>query len=122
MCTRGWNAVVCPSEVDIAIMGAYQSNDVVVSTDSAMLAYDTVIVIWRAISRRWFLIYDIVCVLQSLGLTRRQLTVLCLVSKNDYACNLARMGVFTNFKVIKSSEKMVRALLSLQIACLLQMI
>ncbi|KAI1287928.1 hypothetical protein EDD11_010121, partial [Mortierella claussenii] len=85
MCTRGWNAVVCPSEADIAIADACTSNDVVISTDSDMLAYDSVRTIWRPISRGRFLKYD--------------------VAHNDYACSLARMGVITNFKIVKSLEE-----------------
>lgn len=111
MCTRGWNVLVCPSEADIAIADACQSNDVVVSTDSDMLAYNTIKIIWRPISRRRFLVYDVEHVLQCLGLTRAHLTVLCIVSKNDYTPNLALMGVLTNFKIVKDLKQDCKSLL-----------
>jgi hypothetical protein len=37
-----------------------------------------------------------------LQLSRLQLTVLCCVSKNDYTTNLNRMGIGTNYGVIKT--------------------
>ncbi|KAG0310285.1 Elongation of fatty acids protein 2, partial [Dissophora globulifera] len=105
MRTRGWSVIVCSSEADIAIAEACQPNDVVVSSDSDMLAYDTIKTIWRPISRGRFLVYDVERVLQCLDLTRAHFTVLCIVSKNDYTSNLTSLGVHTNLKIVKDLEQ-----------------
>lgn len=100
----GWNVVECPAEADTTIALDCQPNDVVVSADSDMLAYDSVCTIWRPLSRGKFLIYDVADVLQHLELSRVQLTVLCVVSKNDYVCNLELLGIVTNYRIVKSLE------------------
>ncbi|KAF9323508.1 hypothetical protein BGZ91_003538 [Linnemannia elongata] len=46
--------------------------------------------------------YNVANMLNFLGISRAQLTVLGIVSKNDYTTNLARLGVTTNFKIHKS--------------------
>lgn len=108
----GWSIVECSSEADIAIAHACQPDDIVVSIDSDMLAYDTIRTIWRPISRGKFLIYDLASVLQCLGFSRVHLTALCVVSKNDYNCNLARMGVLTNYRIIKSLKESGKVVIS----------
>ncbi|KAI1292410.1 hypothetical protein EDD11_008779, partial [Mortierella claussenii] len=71
-----------------------------------MLAYNTIKTIWRPLSkRRHFLLYDVEEVLKCLGISRAHLTVLCIVSKNDYNNNLSLMGVITNYKVVKSLKE-----------------
>ncbi|KAF8924149.1 hypothetical protein BGZ47_004183 [Haplosporangium gracile] len=82
---NGWNVIERPSEVDIAIASDCQPNDIVVSGDSDMLIYDTV--------------------LDHLEISRAKLTALGVVSKNDYTSNLTRLGVITNHKIVKSLEE-----------------
>lgn len=48
------------------------------------------------------MVYNVANMLNFLGISRAQLTVLGIVSKNDYTTNLARLGVTTNFKIHKS--------------------
>jgi hypothetical protein len=102
---QGWNLAECPSEADIAIADDCQLNDIVVSADSDMLLYDSVRTIWRPLSKGRFLVYQVLDLLKHLGISRQKLTVLGIVSKNDYTANLSRMGVATNFKIIKSLEE-----------------
>ncbi|KAF9108991.1 hypothetical protein BGX30_008576, partial [Mortierella sp. GBA39] len=68
-----------------------------------MAAYENVETIWRPLSRRRFLKYEMgVVAKHHLQLSRVQLTVLCCVSKNDYTTNLNQMGVKTNYGIIKT--------------------
>jgi len=99
---QGWSVAECPSEADIAIAVDCQPADVVVSADSDMLLYDSIRTIWRPLSRGRFLVYEVPDLLNYLGISRQKLTVLGIVSKNDYTTNLSRMGVATNFKIVKS--------------------
>jgi len=99
---NGWNVVECTSEADLAIAMDCQPGDVVLSSDSDMLVYTTVETIWRPLARGRFLVYNVADMLNFLGISRAQLTVLGIVSKNDYTTNLARLGVTTNFKILKS--------------------
>ncbi|KAF9125980.1 hypothetical protein BGW39_007002 [Mortierella sp. 14UC] len=46
--------------------------------------------------------YKVADVYRSLDLSRAQLTLLGIVSKNDYTSNLTRLGVATNYKIAKS--------------------
>ncbi|KAI7830486.1 hypothetical protein BC939DRAFT_489849 [Gamsiella multidivaricata] len=59
MRNMGWNVIECPTEAGIAIAHACQLNDIILSSDSDMLAYDTITTIWRPMSRRKFLVYDV---------------------------------------------------------------
>lgn len=102
---NGWNAVVCPSEADIAIAADCQPKDIVISGDSDMLIYDTVETVWRPLSRGRFLVYELAEVMVHLSISRAQLTTLGIVSKNDYSSNLTRLGISTNYKIVKSLEK-----------------
>ncbi|KAG0197548.1 hypothetical protein BGX33_000520, partial [Mortierella sp. NVP41] len=70
-----------------------------------MLVYDTVETIWRPLARGQFLVYKRADVLRFLDISRAQLTALGVVSRNDYASNLTRLGVATNFKIVKSLGK-----------------
>ncbi|KAI7817099.1 hypothetical protein BC939DRAFT_18718 [Gamsiella multidivaricata] len=69
-----------------------------------MLIYKNVRTIWRPISRRRFLVYDIPEVLAALGIIRDQLTVLDLVSHNDYNRNIYGLGRATDFSIIKELD------------------
>lgn len=103
--SNGWNVVVCPSEADIAIAADCQPKDIVVSGDSDMLIYDTVETVWRPLSRGRFLVYELAAVMDHLSISRAKLTTLGIVSKNDYSSNLTRLGISTNYKIVKSLEK-----------------
>lgn len=70
-----------------------------------MLIYDTVVTIWRPLSRGRYLVYELAEVLSHLSLSRSKLTTLGIVSKNDYSSNLERLGVITNHKIVKSLEE-----------------
>ncbi|KAF9079164.1 hypothetical protein BGX23_004873, partial [Mortierella sp. AD031] len=102
---NGWNVVVCPSEADIAIAADCQPKDIVVSGDSDMLIYDTVETVWRPLSRGRFLVYELAAVMDHLSISRAKLTTLGIVSKNDYSSNLTRLGISTNYKIVKSLDK-----------------
>ncbi|KAG0196672.1 hypothetical protein BGX33_001361, partial [Mortierella sp. NVP41] len=103
--SKGWNVVECPSEADTAIATDCQPDDIVVSGDSDMLIYDTVNTVWRPMARCQFLGYRLTEILDHLGISRAQLTTLGIVSKNDYTSNIARLGISTNHKIVKSLEK-----------------
>ncbi|KAF9911859.1 hypothetical protein BX616_010464 [Lobosporangium transversale] len=75
--------------------------DVVVSRDSDMFAYRNISTLWCPISRGRILVYKLADVLAVLYITRLQLTVPCIVSKNDYTCNISRLGNITNYKIVK---------------------
>lgn len=49
---NGWRAFICLSEADTAIAFECQPNDIVISGDSDMLIYDTVVTIWRPLIAR----------------------------------------------------------------------
>jgi len=102
---NGWRAFICLSEADTAIAFECQPNDIVISGDSDMLIYDTVVTIWRPLSRGRYLVYELAEVLSHLEISRSKLTTLGIVSKNDYSSNLKRLGVITNHKIVKSLEE-----------------
>ncbi|KAI1285054.1 hypothetical protein EDD11_001059, partial [Mortierella claussenii] len=66
-----------------------------------MLMYRNISTIWRPISGRRLLIYDIPHVLTTLGISRDQLTALGAVSHNDYNRNIYGLGCATNFGIVK---------------------
>lgn len=105
LASKGWNVTECHSEADTAIAIDCQPNDIVLSGDSDMLVYNSVEIIWRPLARGQFLVYKCADVLRSLDISRAQLTALGVVSKNDYTSNLTRLGVATNFKIVKSLGK-----------------
>lgn len=70
-----------------------------------MLIYNTIQTVWRPLSRGRFLTYSLAEVLGQLGISRVQLTLLGVVSKNDYTSNLTRLGIASNYEIIKSLEK-----------------
>ena len=56
MTREGWNVVACPTEADVAIARDCQPGDIVVSADSDMLAYSTISILWRPVSRSLILV------------------------------------------------------------------
>ncbi|KAF9119275.1 hypothetical protein BGW39_000423, partial [Mortierella sp. 14UC] len=65
-----------------------------------MLVHNTVETIWRPLGRSRFLAYKVADVCRTLDLFRAQLTLLGIVSKNDYTSSLTRLGVATNYKIV----------------------
>jgi hypothetical protein len=104
MKTRGWMVRECPTEADVAIARDSTQSDVIISSDSDMLAFASVATIWRPTSKSRFLVYHISSILKQLGITRAQLTALCIVCKNDYNRNIKWLGPMTNFNIIQSIE------------------
>ncbi|KAG0196239.1 hypothetical protein BGX31_005523, partial [Mortierella sp. GBA43] len=99
---QGWNMVECPFEADPVIATDCRQGDIVVTRDSDALVYKNIETIWRPTSKGQMLVYDLPAVLSSLNLTRDQLTVLGIVSKNDYESNIISLGPATNFKIVKN--------------------
>ena len=97
----GWTVRICDTEADLAIAADCQPDDVVISTDSDMLAYGSVSILWRPISKYLVLVYKLVDVCQQLGLSRDHLTTLAVVSLNDYNKNIYSLGPATNCSIIK---------------------
>jgi hypothetical protein len=99
---QGWSLPETASEADVTISRGFKPGDIVVSQDSDMTAYENVETIWRPLSRKRFLKYEMAVVAKHhLQLSRMQLTVLCCVSKN-YTTNLNQMGILTNYGIIKT--------------------
>ena len=105
MTRAGWTVEACLTEADVAIARDCRPGDIVISADSDMLAYSTISVLWRPVSRGLILVYNISDLCQVLGLSRIQLTALAVVSNNDYGKNIYSLGPATNYSLIKSVEK-----------------
>ncbi|KAK3831005.1 MAG: hypothetical protein J3R72DRAFT_495725 [Linnemannia gamsii] len=80
---RGWKALFCRTEADVAIATDYKAGDVVLSGDSDYFGYMSIERLWRSVSNGPILDYRVPPLLQQLGLTRSQLTGLAVDSKND---------------------------------------
>jgi len=93
---NGWTVQVAPTEADLAIARDCGPADIVISKDSDMAIYKSVHRICRPISGGRFLDYKLQDVVDTLGLTRQQLCVLGIVSRNDYNRNIASLGSATN--------------------------
>ena len=98
---NGWQVQVAPTEADLAIARDCGPADIVISKDSDMAIYTTVHRICRPISGGRFLDYILQDAVEALGLTRQQLCVLGIVSRNDYNRNIPSLGSATNFKLVK---------------------
>ncbi|KAK3808181.1 MAG: hypothetical protein J3R72DRAFT_505867 [Linnemannia gamsii] len=101
MTTRGWTVQICTTEADLSIAQSIQANDVVISKDSDMLAYGSVVTLWRPVSNNVILEYKVPDLLRTLSFTRAQLTALAVVSRNDYHRNIYSLGPVSNFGIIK---------------------
>ncbi|KAF9401843.1 hypothetical protein BGZ76_007427, partial [Entomortierella beljakovae] len=77
-------------------------DDVVVSSDSDMMAYSTVSTLWRPISKSLILVYKLEDVRKTLNFSVAQLTALAVTSGNDYGKNVFSLGVATNYSIIKA--------------------
>ncbi|KAF9940244.1 hypothetical protein BGZ67_008010 [Mortierella alpina] len=98
---HGWQVQVAITEADLAIARACGPGDIVISKDSDMAIYGTVHRICRPISGGRFLVYDLQDVVATLNISREQLRVLGVVSRNDYNSNVPTLGSATNFKLVK---------------------
>ncbi|KAG0284183.1 hypothetical protein BGZ98_006017, partial [Dissophora globulifera] len=103
--TTGWQVIECGTEADIEIARDCGPKDIVVTRDSDFIGYATVKTIWRLIGKRRVLQYSVESLLAAIKLTRAQLTVLCIVSHNDYSKNIHGLGPETNYKNIKNLEE-----------------
>ena len=84
----GWTVDVCETEADLAMAQDAQPDDIIISKDSDMMAYQSVKTLWRPVSNNLILVYKLPDVLATLGITRTQLTALAVVSRNDYHKNI----------------------------------
>ncbi|KAF9980874.1 hypothetical protein BGZ75_007881, partial [Mortierella antarctica] len=98
---HGWQVQVAITEADLAIARACGPGDIVISKHSDMAIYGTVHRICRPISGGRFLVYDLQDVVATLNISREQLRVLGVVSRNDYNSNVPTLGSATNFKLVK---------------------
>ena len=98
---KGWTVQECATEADPKIAQDCLPGDVVVSGDSDLLLYKSVLTVWRPFSRRRLLVYHLPDVLTAIGINRTQLTVLGVVSTNDYNANVPSLGAVSNFSIIK---------------------
>ncbi|KAI8596710.1 hypothetical protein EDD21DRAFT_419407 [Dissophora ornata] len=98
----GWVVKVCTTEADVAIAQGAQPGDIVISADSDMLAYASVVTLWRPVSRNLILVYSLPDLLRTIGLSRTQLAALAIVSRNDYQRNIYSLGPATNYRIIKA--------------------
>ena len=99
---KGWRAINCPSEADIAIGDACRKDDVVITPDSDAFAYANIHTIWRPHDDH-YLVYNVPKVLQHLRMSRVGLTTLAVICPNDYTKRI--LGMETNFRILKSLEK-----------------
>ncbi|KAF9570266.1 Rad2 nuclease [Mortierella alpina] len=116
---QGWQVLIAPTEADLAIALDCGPQDVVISKDSDMVVYKSINHICRPISKGRFLDYDVQDVAEALGMSRQQLCVLGIVSRNDYNRNIPSLGSETNFKLVKEivdsdPARMVENYLSLE--------
>jgi hypothetical protein len=98
---RGWTVYVCETEADLAMAQDAKPDDIIISKDSDMMAYQSVKTLWRPVSKNLILVYKLPDVLATLGITRTQLTALAVVSRNDYHKNIYSLGPSANFSIIK---------------------
>ncbi|KAF9272980.1 hypothetical protein BGZ68_001938, partial [Mortierella alpina] len=99
---QGWRVVLSPCEADVAIARDYQEGDVVLTKDCDFLAYAQVKTVWRLVTKSKLLVYQVPDMLKAIGLTRIQLTALCVASKNGYDSNVYRLGTATNYAIMKA--------------------
>ena len=94
------------TEADLAIAIDANPGDIIISCSSDMLAYESIVTLWRRVSKGMILVYSIPDLLSALGITCAQLTALAVVSRNDYNKNIWSLGPATNFSTIKSVDSL----------------
>ena len=102
MVQADWRVRFYETETDFAIILDYQSDNIVISVDSDILAYALIFTLWRSISKDLYLVYKLTNVRRDLGLSFAQLTALAVVSSNDYNKNIYFRGSTTSYSMIKS--------------------
>ncbi|KAH7054817.1 hypothetical protein BKA57DRAFT_489687 [Linnemannia elongata] len=102
MTERHWTVKVVATEAGSAIAIDANSGDIIISRDSDMLAYGSIVTLWRPVSNDIILVYSIPDLLLALGITRVQLTALAVVSKYDNNRNIWSLSPTTNFSINKS--------------------
>lgn len=102
MRTLGWTVILYDTEADIAIARDAQPGDIIISSDSDMMGYASIHTLWRPDSRNIVLVYYMPNLLKTIGFNRSQLTVLAVVSRNDYQRNIYSLGPATNSSIVKS--------------------
>ena len=98
----GWTVVLCNTEADVAIARDVQPGDIVISSNSDMMAYASVQTLWRPVSRDLVLGYTMPDVLKTIEFSQNQLTALASVSKNDYQRNIYSLSPASNYSIIKT--------------------
>ena len=101
MTTRGWTVLIYTTEADLSIAQSIQVDDIVISKDSDMLAYGSVVTLWHPVSKNVILEYKVSGLLRTLSFTPDQLAALAVVSRNDYHRNMYSLGLASNFGIIK---------------------
>ncbi|KAG0347946.1 hypothetical protein BG004_006509 [Podila humilis] len=99
---HGWTVDICETEADLAIAQNAQPDDVIISKDSDMMAYQSIKTLWRPVSNNLILVYKLPDVVTTLGIARMQLTALAVVSRNDYQKNASLRPA--NFGIIKEIQ------------------
>ncbi|KAG0285753.1 hypothetical protein BGZ98_005340, partial [Dissophora globulifera] len=105
MTEKNYDIVLCPTEADVLIAAECRPRDVVVTCDSDLLFYRTVLTVWRPVGSykaRRFVPYEKPAVLKALSLSSTQLTALAILSGNDYCCNIPYLAIDTNHKIVKN--------------------
>ena len=106
--SHGWTVVQCETEADVKIAADFVQGDIVISGDSDLLIYRHITVVWRPTRDGGFLEYKKSDVLSALGFnSAEQLTLLGVVSTNDYNRSLYGLGCETNYKIIKDIDTKV---------------
>ncbi|KAF9995494.1 hypothetical protein BGZ65_008866, partial [Modicella reniformis] len=99
---QGWTVVLGDDlEADIHIARDCGTNNVILTTDSDVLAYANINKVWRLVTNRKVLEYGQNDVCTILKLSNNHLTALAVVSGNDYESNIRGLGIATNLKLIR---------------------
>ncbi|KAF9917207.1 hypothetical protein FBU30_000882 [Linnemannia zychae] len=111
MTNADFNIILCGTEADVQIASDCQPDDVVVTSDSDLLVYKSVSVVWRPVGRgktRKFLVYKRAAILEVFNLASESLMALAIVSHNDYNRNIPSLGLATNLKLIRNIEEDIK--------------
>ncbi|OAQ25053.1 hypothetical protein K457DRAFT_1898402 [Linnemannia elongata AG-77] len=107
MTERHWTVKVVATEAGLVIAIDANPGDIIISRDSDMLAYGSIVTLWRPVSNDIILVYSIPDLLLALGITRVQLTAPAVISKYDYSRNIWSLSPTTNFSINKSINSIV---------------
>lgn len=64
-----WVVKVCTTEADIGIAQDAQPGDIIISTNSDMLGYASIITLWQPVSQNLILVYSLPDLLATIGLS-----------------------------------------------------